>query len=257
MLPGAGDGRQASHGMHGRRAVARAGETKAQPQEAARGAAVEPGEIDDLLGREAGEGGRPIRRLVGEMGLDLGAEIGVAREIVAVGEALLQQDMHHRQRQRAVAARPQDQRNVGRLDRRRAVDIDHRELGTALLARLGDVGHRIDLGRDGIAAPHNDQVGLCHLARIRPHQLADPGAPARFGRRHADGAVLAGIAEGMAQPVDAPALDHAHGAAGMIRPYGFTAVDLRRLDKGFGDLVEGSVPGDRPERTGALLPHPL
>ena len=198
-----------------------------------------------------------MRRLVGKMRLDLGTEIGVAREIVAVGEALLQQQVHHGERQRAVGAGPQHQADVGRLDGGRAIDVDDHQLGAALLAGLGDVGHGVDLGRDGIAAPHDDQVGLGHLARIGSRQLADAGAPARFGGRHADRGLLARIAEGMAQPVDAPALHDAHRAAGMIGPYRFSAVGSRRAREGLGDFVQRGIPRDRPERALPLLARPL
>jgi hypothetical protein len=77
VLPGAGHRRQAGDGVHRGRAVARAGEAEAQPQEAALGAAVEAGEVDDLVDAEPGDGARPFRRLVGEMRLDVGAEVGV------------------------------------------------------------------------------------------------------------------------------------------------------------------------------------
>ncbi len=168
MLPGAGDRRQAGHGVHRRRAVARAREAEADPEEAAPGATVEPREALDLGDRKPGDGGGPTRRLVGEVGLDLGAEVGVTREVIAVAETLLQQQVHHGQRQRAVGAGPQHETDIGRLDSGRAIDVDDHQRGAALLARLGDVGHGVDLGRDGIAAPHDDEIRLGHLARIRP-----------------------------------------------------------------------------------------
>ncbi len=146
----------------------------------ARGAAVEPCEGHDLLDRQAGDGGRPLRRLVGKMRLDLGAEVGVTREISAVGEALLQQHVHHREGQGGVGARAQHQPDVGRLDSGRAINVHDHELGAALLAGLGNVGHGIDLRRHGIAAPHDDEVGRRHLARIRPQKSADAGTPARL-----------------------------------------------------------------------------
>ena len=116
------------------------------------------------------------------MRLDVGAEVGMARQVRAVGEALLQEHVHHGERQRAVGAGPQHQADVGGLDGGRAIDVDHCELGAALLAGLGDVGHRIDLRGHRIAAPHDDEIRLRHLARIGAEQLADAGAPARFGR---------------------------------------------------------------------------
>jgi len=37
------------------------------------------------------------------------------------------------------------------------------------------MGHHIDLGRDGIAAPDHDQVGFGDLAPVDPALRADPG----------------------------------------------------------------------------------
>ncbi len=243
--------------MHRGRAVARAGEAEAEPQEAALGAAVEAGEVDDLVDGEPGDGARPFRRLVGEMRLDVGAEIGVPREIRAIDQALFQQHVHHGERQGAVGAGPQHEPDVGGLDGRRAIDVDHHELGAAFAPRPGDVGHDVDLGRHGIAAPHHDQVGLGHLARIGAEQLAHAGPPARFGRRDADRGLLPRIAHRMPQPVDAPTLDHTHRAARVVGPYRLGSMAEGRALEGLGDLVEGGVPRDRPELPAALGADPL
>ena len=110
------------------------------------------------------------------------------------------------------------QRHVRLLDGGRAVDVDNHQLGAARLARPRHVGHHVDLRGDGIGAPDHDQVGILHLARIGPDQLADARQPARFGRRHADRGLLAGVAHRVAQAIEAVALQDAHVAAGVIGP---------------------------------------
>ena len=63
-----------------------------------------------------------------------------------------------------------------------AVGINHDQFRPTLLSRAGDVRHDVDLGGDGIAAPHNNQIGLRHLSRVRSLIAPDPGEPAGFYR---------------------------------------------------------------------------
>src|SRR5262249_3964782 len=106
ILPGAGDGGGAGGRGDLRRAVARARETVAEADEAALGPPVEPGEGDDLLlGHTADRRGpRGIAR--GEVPLELLGNIGVFRQVGAVGVALLEEDMHDAAGQRRVGAGP-------------------------------------------------------------------------------------------------------------------------------------------------------
>ena len=182
------------------------------------------------------------------MPLDARVEIGQPGEIVAIRQPFGQDHLHRGERQRAVGARAQDQCPVGRLHRRRVVDIDHDQLGAAVLAGALDVAHQVDMGGDRVAAPHDDQVGLRRFRRVRPGQHADAGLPAGGGRADADGRALPGIALGVAQPVQAPAVDDAQGAAGMIGPDRLAAVAGLGPEEGLGDLVQGVVPGNRRER---------
>ena len=175
--------------------------------------------------------------------------IGVAREIVAVGKAVAEQHVHDAAGERAVGARPQQDLDVGLLHGVVVVDIDRRDLGAALLARPGGVGHHVDLGRDRVGAPDHDQVGLRHLARIDAGDLAGAGGEAGAGDGRADGAVEARIFLDVGEPVDAVAHHEAHRAGIVIRPHRLRAeVALGRVEPR-GDLVERLVPGDR-ARTG-------
>ena len=146
-----------------------------------------------------------------------------------------------------IAAGLEDQRQVGLLDGGRAVDVDHHQLGAALLACPRHVRHDVDLGGDGIGAPHHDEVGVLHLARIGPDQLADAGQPAQLGRRHADGGLLARIAHDVAQAVEAIALQDAHVAAGVVRPDRLRPRALGDAREVFRDLVQRRIPADRLE----------
>src|SRR6516164_2009133 len=62
----------------------------------------------------------------------------------------------------------------------------------------------------------------------------------------------------MAQPVDAVALHQPHRPSIVIGPNGLGAMALGGAGQCLGDLVEGVVPGDRPEgvETRAFLPDP-
>ena len=86
---------------------------------------------------EPGDLGGPLRRARQDVRLDLGVEIGEPREIGAIDQALGQQHVHDGQRQRGIGAGLQHQRQVRLLDGGRAVDVDHHQLGAALLCARG------------------------------------------------------------------------------------------------------------------------
>ncbi len=155
--------------------------------------------------------------------------------------------MHDRAGERRIGARPQRQMEIRLGGGRRAIGVDHDQLGAPLAARPRDMGHDIDLGRDRIAAPDHDQIGLGQLLRIAAPHPAGAGPPAGIGQGRAKGAVLAGIAERVAQPVDAVALHQPHGAGIVVRPDGLAAMALHRAGEGLGDLVQRLVPAKRLE----------
>ncbi|MND07300.1 hypothetical protein D3C83_291890 [compost metagenome] len=68
--------------------------------------------------------------------------------------------------------------HVGHFRRAGAVGIDHHQFGAAILPRPADLRHHIDLRRDGIAAPDNDQIGLRDLPRVDAALHAHTGFPA-------------------------------------------------------------------------------
>ncbi len=109
------------------------------------------------------------------MGLELGRHVGIAREIIAVGETFPEQHMHDGGGERAIGAGARHQVDVRHLRRAGAIGIDHHQRCAPLLAGPADMGHHIDLGRDGIAAPDDDQIGVGDLAGIDAIFDPDPG----------------------------------------------------------------------------------
>ncbi len=118
------------------------------------------------------------------------------------------------------------------------------------------MGHDIDLRGDRIAAPHDDQVGLRHFARVRPAIAAHAGKPSSLANRGADGQFLARIAHCVAQPVDAVALHQPHRAGVIERPHRFRPVPRRRVHHRRHGAVQRLVPADLAELAGAFRASP-
>ena len=233
-------------------AVAAAAEAVMAADEGGLGLPVEPGEGDDLLDRQAGDPGRPFRRARRHVRGQLVRRIGVAAQVVPVGIAFLEQDMHDGHGQRAVGAGTHREMDVGLLGRAGAVGIDHDQLGAALLGAHG-VGHDVDLGVHRVAAPDHHQLGmLVDLAHVGAALGADAGDPAGVRQRHADGREPARVLHRMAQPVDAVALHQPHRAGVVVRPHRLAAVLARLGDELLGDDVERVGPRDLGELPGPL-----
>ncbi len=125
------------------------------------------------------------------MALELVGRIGILAQVVAIGAAVAEQDMHDRARERAVGAGSQREVHVGDFRGRRAIRIDHDQARVAFAPRTRDVSHDVDLRSRGIAAPHDHEIGLAHFARIGTHLGADTRDPARVDERVADRRLLA------------------------------------------------------------------
>jgi hypothetical protein len=138
--------------------------------------------------------------------------------------------------------------HIGGLSGPGAVWVDDDQLGAALLARLGDVVHHVDLGRDRVAAPDDDQIGLRHLAAIDAALGTVPDEPAGIGQRVANRRMLSRIAHRMAQTLQPIALHQAHRAGIVMRPDRLGAVALGGTGQPLSDEIERVVPGDRRER---------
>ena len=240
------------------RAVALPRKTVSEADEAALSAAVEPGEIDDVVRPDPGDRRRPFRVACLEMRFEARRIVGEARKVVAVGKPFLEQDMHDRTSERRVGAGQWREVLVGDLGRGGAVGVDNDELGAPFFPRGCDMGHDIDLGRNRVATPTHDQIGFCDLAPVDAALGSNPGEPAGVRQRAANRRMLPRIAHRVAQAVDAVALHTAHRPAVVMRPYRFGAVALCGDRQLFGDFVERVFPGDRHKGrcTNALFANP-
>ena len=247
VAPSARDCGQARRGVHRRRTVAMARETVAHAHIGALGRTVETREFADRRGRNAAHAFGPFGRFVGDMGFERFGAARIARHVIAVGEAFGEQHMHDAQRQGGVGARLYHQMQIGLLCRAGAIGVDDDQLGAARFPRARNMRHHVDLGGDGIAAPHDDQIGFRDLARVHAALDARTRQPARIGQRDADRRILARVTHDVAQAVDAVALHMAHRAGVEIRPHGFGSVFRRRRFQLRGGFVERFVPRDRRE----------
>ena len=108
--------------------------------------------------------------------------IGVLSEIVPVGVAIAEENVHDGTGQRAVGAGPEDVAMIGLLHGAGVIDVNHRELGAAGFPRDAHMGHHVHLRVHRIAAPHHDEVGLLHLAGVnaahcaRARRITRPGS---------------------------------------------------------------------------------
>src|SRR5690606_8499693 len=106
----------------------------------------------------------------------------------------------------------------GLLHGRISINVDDGDLRTTLAPRTNSVRHHIDLRVHRVRAPDDNEIGLRHLARIGPGELACPRDEPRPGRGRANGRELARVALGMAQALDAVAHDEAHGSREEVWP---------------------------------------
>lgn len=79
---------------------------------------------------------------------------------------------------------------VGLFGGRRAVGVDHDELGIAFAPCFLRPVHEVDLRMHRVAAPDDDQVGIDDFARIDAALDADAGQPAGVGERDAEALTL-------------------------------------------------------------------
>src|SRR5689334_4192554 len=69
-------GRKTRHGVHGRRTIARSGESETRTDKALARAAVEASKSDDVFDRQSRYLGRPLRRACEDVRLGRGVEVG-------------------------------------------------------------------------------------------------------------------------------------------------------------------------------------
>ena len=170
-------------GADGLAAVHAAGHALAHADEGRPRAAVEVREtiqIGDGHARDRRHGGRVEARQ--DVALEPVEADRLARDVVAIAEAVAREDVHHAERQRRVRADVDSQVPVGALGGAAPPRLDHDELGAAR-AGLLDERPDVDVGREEIGAPGDDEVGLGHGLGIGPAHAAARRVPARLRAR--------------------------------------------------------------------------
>jgi hypothetical protein len=87
---------------------------------------------------------------------------GVARDVIGVVQVLADDDVHHGERQRGVAAGIDEEMLVGGRAGAVAVRIDGVEL-RAVAPRFHDERPQVDVGAENVGAPGDDQLGVAEL----------------------------------------------------------------------------------------------
>ena len=238
--------------MHVDRTIALACKAVAEAKKTAWMAANKVGESFDVSHGYATNGLCPGRCTRGEVGLKFARTVGVFVEIVAVGIAVAKQHVHHTAGQRAVGAGLNTQEQIGLFGGRIAIGVDHHQARTALVPGGEGVAHDIDLSGGGIGAPDYYHIGVGHFARVDTRQTTGAGHVTIPRQRGTDGGMLAGIALGMAQAIDAITHHQAHGAGIEIGPHRLRTVALFGREEGCGDFVQCVVPADGHELAAAL-----
>ena len=168
--------------------------------------------------------------------------ISVFFQICAVGKPVTKQNMHDGTRQSTVSPGADQDRNVRLRHGAVLVDINGDDLRAAFFARARGMGHHVDLRVDRVAAPYDDEIGLGHLTRVRPHELACASDKACLCQWGADGVVDTAIIFCMAQTVDTVTHDQPHGAGKIIWPDSLAAISLFCVQEFLGSNVEGVIP---------------
>ena len=203
---------------------------------------------------QAGDLGRSGRReLRQDLALDLVEAQRVLGDVVAVGELVAHQDMHHAERKGGIGADPDRQIEVGSLGATRAARIDDDQRHAArLLLRLVQ-RPEMHVGGGKIGAPRDHQVGMHDVLGIGSADRADRDVPGFLAASVAYRASLqARGAERVEEAVHQAAIHQAlMGGVGVAQERERAALLDDRLPLG-GDLVERLVPGDRLELAGAF-----
>ena len=171
-------------------------------------------------------------------------------------EAIAEQHVHHRASECAIGAGADEQLDVRLLHRGVVIDVDSNDRRATVLPRLHGVGHDVDLGDHGIGAPQHHAVRIGDLARIGARHPAMAREPSRPGQRRADRGILARIAFGVTQPVDAVAHHQAHRPGVEIGPDGFGSEPPLGFQEALSRPVERLVPRDLGKLTRSLRSGP-
>ena len=203
VFPRARQRGQQGDGADGHRAAFAALHAIVQPDRGGPRGGVLARQGHDLVLRDAGERGGALGRIFFDARREFGEPGGVLCDVIRIVKLFADDDVHHAQRQRGVAARIDEEMLVGRRARAIAAGIDGVEPG-AVAARLHDEGPQMHVGAEDVRAPGDDQLGVPELLGFGAVAKAQSVDQADAARRGTDGAVEPGCAQAMKEaPVHA------------------------------------------------------
>jgi hypothetical protein len=216
------------------------------------GGGVLQGQGADVRGRDPGLLRSPFRGVTPDPFGQLVVADRVVTDVALIGEPFADNDIHHRQRERAVGAGPD--RDIPVRVRGGLVPdrVDHDDLGAAAL-RLGHERPQVQVRRDHVAGPDHDVAGVHQALRIHPRGRADRHGVCRAGTRVAVGALGDRGPELVEERVThVQAVEDPFGTQVADRHDRLRAVLGDRRPEPAGDLVQRLVPGNPAEPATAL-----
>ena len=182
---------------------------------------------------------------------------GVAIDVIAVQPIFGDQQMHHAKSERGVGSRQKRDVLMTLFGRRAAVGIDSHE-SCAAAFRFLDARPQMEIRRDRIAAPDQDQAAIFELLELHADRRTDHRNPSRFAGGRANRAIEQRGAEPMEETaVHRRALNESHRAAVAVRYDRLRSV-ARRGDRGeaLGNLAQRFVPRYAREASFAFTTDP-
>ena len=217
VLPRAGQDRQAADGAELHRAIALVLDPDQRPQQRRLRRRVLAGEPFDVTGRKADGAGDALRRVLLDSLDERVVSDRVAGDVVVIDQAVADDDVHHRERERGVARRLDLNVPVGGVGGSRADRIDDDEPRAAAL-RLAHERPEVQVGDNRVGAPQHDVAAVDDLFGIDAAAGADRDLEAGRCDRAADAALEIAAAHRPEQaPIDRRLLDHALDAGGTVR----------------------------------------
>ena len=209
----------------------------------------------DAFGRDAGDLGGPLRGPLLHPLRQLLEADGVGRNVVAVVQPGVDDFVHHRQRERAVGPRSEREPLVGRAGGARTRRVDNDD-APALFARGLDEGPQVQVARQRVAAPDQDQPRVREVLRLNADGRADRVKVALEAGLRADRARQSAGAHLLEEAVrHAMLLQPAHRAGVGVGQHRLRAPGVDYLPQPRRDPGQRLVPRDALKAAAALRPY--
>ena len=178
VLPRSGQHRQAAKRAKLHRAVAMMLDADQRPQQRRLRRRVFARESFDVFCRQAHRVWHAFRRVLPHAFRERVVTDRVLRNVVVIDQAVADDDVHHRQRQRRVTGRLDLNVPVGRLRGARPDRIDHHDLRAAAL-RFAHERPEMEVGDDRVRSPQHDVAAVDDLFGIDSRSRPDRRRKAR------------------------------------------------------------------------------